>query len=114
MAELIGGANSKLNADTLDGKHYNNIFKLIQPSTGSWDELYSDVLFLQYSVDVPGNSPAKILDGRGNQFFVINFIVGDIFGIQLAFTWYNKIAARYRIKGNDGLGKWSDWQSLIL
>lgn len=112
MAGLIGGENSKLNADTLDGKHYDSIYKQINKTNGSWDDLYSDVLFLRYETDVPGNSPIKIFDNKGNQFFVINFIVGDIYGIQLAFTWFNRIAVRVRSRGSNGLGQWSDWSSL--
>lgn len=112
VAGLIGGENSKLNADTLDGKHYDSIYKKINKTNGSWDDLYSDVLFLRYETDVPGNSPIKILDNKGNQFFVINFIVEDIYGIQLAFTWFNRIAVRVRSRGSNGLGQWSDWSSL--
>lgn len=112
VAGLIGGEKSKLNADTLDGKHYDSIYKKINKTNGSWDDLYSDVLFLRYETDVPGNSPIKILDNKGNQFFVINFIVGDIYGIQLAFTWFNRIAVRVRYRGSNGLGQWSDWSSL--
>jgi len=112
VAELIGGENSKLNADTLDGKHYDSIYKTINRTNGSWDDLYSDVLFLRYGTSVPGNSPAEVLGNKGNQFFVINFIVGDIYGIQLAFTWFNRIAVRTRQEGSNGLGQWSDWSSL--
>lgn len=111
MAGLIGGVHSKLNADTLDGYHFDKILKNIDKGQGSWDDIYEGPLFMKYGIDVEGTSPAKILYGA-NQYFVINFIVGKCYGAQLVFSWGANAIAWRSLNGNNLSPEWNEWKQI--
>lgn len=114
VAELIGGANSTLNAKTLGMRPLSFFYKRITIiDSENWDSIIGDSLFLHYTVDVQGNNPYKIIGG-GNQSFVFNFIVAATYGCQIAFTWgqnANRFARRVIITEN-GESKWGDWERM--